>query len=97
MKLLVLDAAQAELEEARDYYLQHGTPRIAAAFVDAYEHGLRRLIDHPQIGKVVAGRHRQLTLRNFPYSIIYRQTVECIVIDAVAHQRRSPGYWQERR
>lgn len=97
MKLIVLDVAQAELEEARGYYLQHGTPRIAAAFVDAYEHGLRRLIDHPQIGKAVSDRHRQLTLRNFPYSIIYRLTADCIVIDAVAHQRRSPVYWQERR
>ena len=31
MKLIVLDAAQAELEEAQAYYLQHDTPGIAAA------------------------------------------------------------------
>lgn len=30
MKLIVLDAAQAELEEAQTYYLQHATPDIAA-------------------------------------------------------------------
>lgn len=33
MNLTVLDAAQAELEEAQAYYLQHATPRIAATFM----------------------------------------------------------------
>ena len=97
MNLQILEAAQAELEQATDYYLVHATPRIALAFVDAYEHGLRRLLNHPKIGTTVTERHRQLPLRNFPYSIIYRLTDESIFIDALAHQRRFPGYWQEKR
>lgn len=47
MKLIILDAAQTELEEARDYYLQHATPRIAAAFANEYERSARRLLEYP--------------------------------------------------
>ena len=47
MKLIVLNAAQAELEEAQVYYLQHATPGIAAAFVADYESGARRLLQFP--------------------------------------------------
>jgi hypothetical protein len=42
MKLTVLDATQAELEEAQANYLQHATPGIAAAFVADRENGVRR-------------------------------------------------------
>jgi plasmid stabilization system protein ParE len=97
MKLIVLDAAQAELEEAQAYYLQHATPGIVAAFVADYENGARRLLRFPQAGTSVSQRLRALPLRHFPYSIIYHATAEAITIRAVAHQRRRPGYWGGRR
>ena len=50
MKLIVLNAAQAELEEAQAYYLQHATPRIAAAFVADYENSAGRLLAFPLSG-----------------------------------------------
>ena len=97
MKLIVLNAAQTELEEARDYYLEHATPSIAAAFVAEYEHGALRLLQYPQVGALAAPRQRTLPLRHFPYSIIYRVTADIITIQAIAHQRRRPGYWGGRR
>ena len=33
MRLIVVDAAQAKLEDAQTYYLQHATPGVATAFV----------------------------------------------------------------
>lgn len=74
MKLIVLDAAQAELEEAQAYYLQHATPGIAAAFVADYENGASRLLQFPQAGTSVSRRMRILQMRHFPYSIIYQAT-----------------------
>lgn len=97
MKLIVLDAAQAELEEAQAYYLQHATPGIAAAFVADYENGARRLLQFPQAGTSVSRRLRILPMRHFPYSIIYQATAEAITIHAISHQRRRPGYWGGRR
>ena len=74
MKLIVLNAAQAELEEAQVYYLQHATPGIAAAFVADYESGARRLLQFPQAGTAVSQRLRILPMRHFPYSIVYQAT-----------------------
>jgi plasmid stabilization system protein ParE len=97
VNLIVLDAAQAELEEAQAYYLQHATPGIAAAFVADYENGARRILQFPQVGTSASRRLRVLPMRRFPYSIIYHATAEAITIRAIAHQRRQPGYWGGRR
>ncbi|MFN4325604.1 MAG: type II toxin-antitoxin system RelE/ParE family toxin [Azonexus sp.] len=97
MKLIVLNAAQAELEEAQAYYLQHATPRIAAAFLADYQNSASRLLQFPLTGTPVSKRLRILPLRHFPYSIIYQVGTELISIRAVAHQRRHPGYWGRRR
>jgi plasmid stabilization system protein ParE len=97
MKLIVLDAAQAELEEAQAYYLKHASPGIAAAFVADFENGARRLLQFPQAGTSVSPRLRFLPMRHFPYSIIYQAAAETITIRAVAHQRRRPRYWGGQR
>jgi len=97
MKLIVLDAAQAELEEAQAYYLQYAAPAIAAGFVADYEHGAKRLLQHPLTGTAISQRLRALPMRHFPYSIIYQVSADTITIRAVAHQRRRFGYWTGRR
>lgn len=97
MKLIVLNAAQAELEEAQAYYLQHATPRIAAAFVADYQNSVGRLFEFPLTGTPISKCLRILPLRHFPYSIIYQVSNALITIRAVAHQRRRPGYWGGRR
>ena len=97
MKLIVLDAAQAELEEAQTYYLQHATPGVAAAFVADYEHNASRILQFPKAGTAIGKRLFILPMRHFPYSIIYQATAQTITIRAVAHQRRRFGYWAGRR
>lgn len=97
MKLIVLNAAQAELEEAQAYYLRHATSHIAAAFVADYQNGAKRLLEFPLAGTPVSKRLRILPLRHFPYSIIYQASAKLVTIRAVAHQRRRPGYWGRRR
>lgn len=96
MKLIVLDAAHVELEDAQAYYLQHATPGIAAAFVADYEYSARRLLQFPQAGTSISQRLRVLPMRHFPYSIIYQATADVITVRAVAHQRRRFGYWTGR-
>jgi hypothetical protein len=38
-----------------------------------------------------------VVVARFPYSIVYKQDPDKIVIVAIAHQRRRPGYWQRRK
>jgi plasmid stabilization system protein ParE len=45
-----------------------------------------------------SGEHgtRELVLRRFPYTIVYRVMNGVIVIVAIAHHSREKGYWQSR-
>jgi hypothetical protein len=36
-------------------------------------------------------------MRRFPLAFIYRVDAEALWIVAVAHRRRRPGYWRQRR
>jgi hypothetical protein len=35
-------------------------------------------------------------MRDFPYSVIFQEKGEAILIIAVAHAKRRPGYWKAR-
>ena len=39
---------------------------------------------------------RYFILRRFPYTIHYEVAASMVTVLAAAHQRRRPGYWQER-
>jgi plasmid stabilization system protein ParE len=39
---------------------------------------------------------RKVSLRGFPYSVIYREADSVVQVLAVAHHRREPGYWARR-
>ena len=45
---------------------------------------------------VIEAELRRRLVRRFPFGILYRIEPEEIVIVAVAHLRRKPGYWRER-
>ncbi|ROZ79557.1 type II toxin-antitoxin system RelE/ParE family toxin [Ramlibacter sp. WS9] len=97
MNLVVEAQAQAELNDARDYYLEHASANIARAFLEQFERAVNLLRMHPALGTPVSARLRKLPLRRFPYWLIYRLHGETLSILAVAHQRRRPGYWSRWR
>ena len=97
MKVTLLDAALAELGAAAEYYAEHANERVAEAFLQDVLHARQRLMEQPEIGTPISKRLRMLTPRHFPYSLIYRFSADSVVIHAVAHQRRRPGYWAKRR
>lgn len=39
---------------------------------------------------------RRFILRTFPYSLIYRERGALVLVVAVAHAKRRPGYWRSR-
>ena len=97
MKFAFLKSAQAEFDDAVDYYADHASVRVAEAFVLDVQHARQRLVERPEIGPAISKRLRILRLKHFPYSIIYHASAEAITIRAIALQRRRPGYWAEQR
>ena len=54
-----------------------------------------RFLDLPQSGRRV-GELRRFPLRKFPFTLIYVLEGAGLVVVALAHNRRRPGYWAGR-
>jgi toxin ParE1/3/4 len=93
--LIVRDEARRELLEARDYYdEQRGG--YGLRFVEAVEREFALLLQFENIGKSVGNGVRRRTLSDWPYGIFYRLRGDELIIVAIAHHRRRPGYWRSR-
>ena len=91
-----LPLAREELNEAAAFY-EAAVPGLGEAFLDDVERAIQAVLESPRIGASVGRRFRKTILRRFPFSIVYADRDEEIVIVAVAHQRRRPGYWRGRQ
>jgi plasmid stabilization system protein ParE len=90
-----LEEALEEAEAAARWYAER-SPTAAAAFseeIDEAESAIGRL---PEAWPPFDHGTRRYLLRRFPFSVVYRVEPERIVIVAVAHGRRRPGYWKSR-
>ena len=96
MKVIVLDPAQDELIGARDYYLHKANAHIAEKFLEQFEETMALILGNPALGKSLSPRLHIIPVSHFPYSVIYRITPDAVIVHAVAHHRRRPGYWAKR-
>ena len=91
----LLAAADAEVSEAAAYFddQRNGLgKRFERDLLDTLE----LLREHPLAGKAVTKQSRSLRLRRFKYNIVYVLDGDEIIVVAVAHHRRRPGYWRRR-
>jgi hypothetical protein len=65
-------------------------------FLDDVQQAIDRLCEHSQAGEAVASGLRRILLHRFPFSIIYSVEMDVILVVAIAHHGRRPGYWQSR-
>ncbi|HEX9460775.1 MAG TPA: type II toxin-antitoxin system RelE/ParE family toxin [Thermoanaerobaculia bacterium] len=93
--LVVRDEARRELLEARDYYDEQRRG-YGVRFVEAVEREFALLLEFQNIGKSVGSGVRRHTLSDWPYGIFYRLRGDELIIVAIAHHRRRPGYWRSR-
>jgi toxin ParE1/3/4 len=88
-----------EYQQASSYYLRKASPSVAAGFISSVELAVDAVTASPmRWGEVDQPGIRRYVLRRFPYVIYYRwQTAnERIIIYAVMHCSRHPGYWRNR-
>lgn len=96
MSYFLAAEAERELAEALEFYKERASQAIAKAFLAEFARAATLLVDNPGARHAEPERPRIFPMQRFPYSLIYRPTVEGIRISAVAHQRRRPAYWQSR-
>ena len=90
-------AAREEFTAAVQWY-EEQRPGLGAEFFDAVVATTDRIDAHPEIGTPTSADHqtRRVLVQRFPYQVVYRLLLDEIVIIAVAHLKRRPGYWKER-
>ncbi len=87
--------AEEEMTEASVFY-EAATSGLGAGFLDEVGRVINILRVHPDLGQPVGQGFRRVLLHRFPFSLVYSVEVDAILIVAVAHQRRRPGYWKDR-
>lgn len=81
--------AEQDLTEAVDWYEQRGRG-LGAAFLRSVEAALAFVQRYPKQNPVVLRAARRAVLRRFPYSLIYIESENEILILACFHGRRDP-------
>lgn len=90
-------ATEAELE-AREAFLWYEArnPRSANRFEAQVVAALDRIAEAPEQGPEIEPGIRRMLLHRFPYALLYAIESDRILVLAVMHLRRRPGYWRGR-
>jgi toxin ParE2 len=87
--------AESELHEAYDYY-EAKREGLGGRFGEAFREALARVLQRPLAWGLLEAPYRLCRLKRFPYGILYEPREEEVVIVAVMHLHRKPGYWKDR-
>lgn len=94
-ELEYLDEALEEAESAARWYAERSAS-AAAGFADEIDAAIAAIEQHPDAWPAYDHGTRHFLLRRFPFSVVYRLEPARILIVAVAHGHRRPGYWRSR-
>jgi plasmid stabilization system protein ParE len=95
LALEYLEEALEEAEAAARWYAER-SPTAATAFSDEVDAAESAIVRLPEAGPPFDHGTRRYLLRRFPFSVVYRVESDRIVIVAIAHGQRRPGYWRSR-
>lgn len=84
-----------EIENAVIFYKEK-EKGLHIRFLDALEDAVRRISQRPEMYRIIEGEIRKCRIPRFPFGLIYKTAKNQIVIVAVMHIRRKPGYWKKR-
>jgi plasmid stabilization system protein ParE len=87
--------ALAEYEDAARYYAgcQEG---LELRFIAAVEHVVQQIVEAPERWLVLEDDIRRCLTRVFSYAVLYSIETDYVLIIAVMHSHREPGYWRKR-
>jgi toxin ParE1/3/4 len=87
--------ALAELSHAAGYYAEQ-SPGLELRFLAEVERAIDRISADPERWRTFAGDVRRALVHVFPFGVLYTLHNEAVVVLAVMHLSREPGYWKSR-
>ncbi|MFW6125278.1 MAG: type II toxin-antitoxin system RelE/ParE family toxin [Pirellulales bacterium] len=89
--------AATEYIKARRWYAREGGDRVADRLRDEVDEAVKRIAGNPYLGSTFRKAYRWVRIHRFPYLLYYQILDESrVMILAVAHAARRPGYWLRR-
>lgn len=87
--------ATAELSMAVDYYNKE-RPGLGYEFALEIRNALKRIKAFPDAWPLLTPNIRKCIVNRFPFAILYHKDYDYILIVAIMHLKRKPGYWEGR-
>jgi plasmid stabilization system protein ParE len=88
------EAEQEYLSSLSWYYER--SPSAALDFESEFQRGVSVVTESPERWPTYFLCFRRYILHQFPFSIVYQVLEEEILVLAIAHAHRKPGYWINR-
>ena len=89
--------AAGELRAAHAWYAARD-PAVAARFLHNVDQSAGRIVADPDSHPIDRKHFRWVRVRRFPYVLIFEhQEPGRVLVVAVAHTSRRPGYWRRRK
>lgn len=95
MKIRYLAMAREEIREAADYYAAI-SPDLGMAFKRELRQLMHLVATMPLAWPPIGSETRKCLMTRFPYLVIYVPLPSELLVLAVGHQHRRPGYWRDR-
>jgi plasmid stabilization system protein ParE len=73
-----------------------GTRTVALRFIASVEDAIKRIVDAPTHWRLIDEDVRRCLTHIFPYAVPYTIETDFLLIVAVMHCSREPGYWRLR-
>jgi toxin ParE1/3/4 len=88
--------AEKDYDDAVNWYVKR-SPSTSQRFKDAVDRAVLRIANKPESLPRMFGHYRWVRVQRYPYILVFRerQPNELVVV-AVAHTSRRPGYWRRR-
>lgn len=101
MSFRLLAPARRELKHDATWY-ERRQAGLGERFLDSVRQAFQRIVDDPQtlprdLPKRSRRDIRRCEVRGFSYQVVFEIRYDEIVVLAVAHSSRRPGYWARRR
>ena len=95
MNVRFLSLTEQEIDEAVAWF-DGQVEGKGTEFLDDLDRVIRRVKAYPFASTEIEPDIRRCLFTRFPYSLVYGIEEQTIVVIAVAHYRRIPGYWVDR-
>jgi toxin ParE1/3/4 len=86
-------AAEAEHLESVAYFESKG-PGLGASYLEEFEGIIGTICNAPHRYPIeMQPDVRRIRMKKFPFTILFRESLDDVQVLAVAHNRRRPQYW----